>query len=154
MMSTLGVENGQRGEIIQSMLKESESEKEFMATALKLAKESLLTSGVTAQWLKDGIITEAQKKFYDNLIKQGKGEKVSSGSGKGSVKTAPWASVTVKKTSPRASAKLPTMKSLGSDSRKPFAISSIKQGAKLPTMADLKRAMAEMPEVKFSTIPR
>ena len=152
MMSTLGVENGQRGEIIQSMLKESESEKEFMATALKLAKESLLASGVTAQWLKDGIITEAQKKFYDNLIKQGKGEKVSRG--RGSVKTAPWASVTVKKTSPRASAKLPTMKSLGSNSRKPFAISSIRQGAKLPTMADLKRAMAEMPEVKFSTVPR
>lgn len=153
MMSQLGVEDGSRGEMIMSLLKETTSEDEFKATAINMAKEGLLTTGVTKQWLDDGIIGSDQKKFFDSLIKSAKGN---TNSGTSSTKTKTFEDFykAPKFTNKQITAKIPK---LSSASTKPITAPKLTPAKQLPSMTEITKNPAQLakyfPEVKFSQVP-
>lgn len=150
MISQLGVENGQRGEMIMSVLKDTTSKQEFSTTAYNLAKEGLLTTAVTAKWLSNGDINASQKKQYDNLIKGAKGMKISTG---GSAKALPAnTKMTAPKYSMPAIKAVPKLNSLSAVS-KPFQTRKIKEIAKLPSMAELKNVQLNV-KPSYNSVPQ
>jgi len=152
MMSQLGVEDGSRGEMIMSLLKETASEDEFKATAVNMAKEGLLTTGVTKQWLDDGIIGSDQKKFFDSLIKSAKGN-TNSGTSSTKIKTFEDFYKVPKFTNKQITAKMPKL----STSSKPITAPKLSPAKQLPSMAEIKKNPAQLakyfPEMKFSQVP-
>lgn len=80
MMKTLPIDSGARGTYLVSLLTGLSGE-EFAQTIYKLAEVEVLTTGVTAKWLDDGLITTEQKKAFDKVISTTKG-KVATGSKK------------------------------------------------------------------------
>lgn len=149
MISQLGVENGQRGEMIMSMLNDTKSKEEFVMTAGNMAKDGLLTTAVTAKWLADGVITASQKKQYDNLIKGVKGQKVSSGTGSSSKALPANTKLNIPSYKTRALNKLPTLKSL--QGNKTIATPKLSSG-KLSLIKQLD-AKINAPAMKVSYTP-
>lgn len=154
MASELGVENGKRSEYVMSKFGDAKSEEDVQTMALELAKNGILTTGVTADLLKRGKIGPESKKMLDNIIKLSKGEKISSGSSSKSIPASAKLNLPTAQSLPAL--KAPTLK-VSSSSSGTIKAPKMRESAKLPTMADMKAAMAIVQgknNFKFSALPK
>lgn len=86
MMKTLPIDNGSRGNYLVSFLS-GMSGQNYVQTVYKLAENEVLTTGVTAKWLDDGLINENQQKALNKIISSTKGKTIkSSGNGLSSIR--------------------------------------------------------------------
>ncbi len=85
MVKTLGIENGSRPEIIQSMLKGLTGE-EYLQTVAELMKAKVLTSGVISYFEDNGILDKNQADRLKAMLKQLKPSSKSSGTGSKRIK--------------------------------------------------------------------
>lgn len=72
VMKSLGVENGNRGRMIQALVKDLKGD-EKKAQLLELADQGVLTTGVISQWLDSGIINQQQAQNLKDLVSMAKG---------------------------------------------------------------------------------
>lgn len=78
MMKELSVDNGKRGNYLVNFLAGMTGQ-QYAQTVYKLAENEILTTGVTAKWLDDGLINETQQKSFNKVISATKGKVTSAG---------------------------------------------------------------------------
>jgi hypothetical protein len=119
-----------------------------------MAKDDLLTAEVVKYWEDAGTISDSTGKEIRNIIKAVKGQKITGGgSGKSKAKPPKLTLPTLKMSN--LNVKMPKLSTSNDLYKfKPKTVGKAKQVAKLPTLSDMKLAVAKMETNKLTAVPQ
>lgn len=154
MVKDLTISSGQRPEYLYSIIRETQSKDEFVTTIAEMAKDDLLTAEVVKYWEDAGTISDSTGKEIRNIIKAVKGQKITGGgSGKSKGKPPKLTLPTLKMSN--LNVKMPKLSTANDIYKfKPKTVGKAKQVAKLPTLSDMKLAVAKMETNKLTAVPQ
>lgn len=153
MVKDLTINSGQRPEYLYSIISQTQSKDEMTTTIMEMAKDDLLTAEVVKYWEDKGTISDATGKEIRNIIKAVKGQKITGGGSKSKAKPPKLNLPKLKMSS--LNVKMPKLSSAGDIYKfKPKTVGKTNQVAKLPTLADMKLAVAKMETNKLPSVPQ